>query len=70
MKEVVLVFLWAVSLMTVWTFCGKWVSAPNTFLNLLGGALGVAFIVISVKTVCFTKKWKKQSIKKQKTEKQ
>lgn len=70
MKEVVLVFLWAVSLMTVWTYCGEWISAPNTFLNLLGGALGVAFIVISVKTVCFTKKWKKQSIKKQKTEKQ
>ena len=56
MKEVVLVFLWTVSLMTVWTFCGEWISAPNTFLNLLGGALGVAFIVISVKTVCFTKK--------------
>lgn len=70
MKEVVLVFLWAVSLMTVWTFCGEWISAPNTFFNLLGGALGVAFIVISVKTVCFTKKWEKQSIKKQKTEKQ
>lgn len=59
MKKVVLVFLWFISLMTVWTFCGELISAPNTFLNLLGGVIGVAFIVASVETVCFTGKWKK-----------
>jgi len=45
--------------MVVWTLCGNLVTAPNTFLVGLGLVIGVAFLVVSVKTKCFTHKWGK-----------
>lgn len=48
MKKFILLFLWFIILMGVWTFCGKMISAPNTFLVLLGLFIGVLFIVLTV----------------------
>lgn len=57
--KAVLIFLWFACLMAVWTLCGEWISAPNTFLNVLGGVVGLGFIVATIKTRCFTQKWSK-----------
>lgn len=57
MKKVVSFFLWFTCLMAVWTCCGEMISAPNTFVNLLGGGFGLAFLLVSAKTRCFTKSW-------------
>lgn len=59
MKKTLLFILWFLCLMVVWNFCSGWVSAPNTFLLALGWVVAVAFMVISVKTKCFTHKWGK-----------
>jgi len=57
MKKVVSFFLWFYCLMAVLTCCGEMISASNTFTNLLGGGLGLIFLLVSVKTRCFTKSW-------------
>ena len=57
--KVVLIFLWFACLMAVWTVGGEWISAPNTFLNVIGGEVGLGFIIASIKTRCFTQKWSK-----------
>jgi uncharacterized membrane protein YbhN (UPF0104 family) len=67
MKKTVLAIVWFICLMAIWTFCGNMITAPNTFLVLLGIAVGIIFLVISVKTKCFTSKW---TFRTQKTEQQ
>lgn len=59
MKKAILVFLWFICLMVVWTLVGSFLSAPNTFLVFLGIVIAVLYIVVSVKTKCFTHKWGK-----------
>lgn len=59
MKKAVLIFIWFVLAMIIWTNCCKLVTAPDTFLVILGLALGALAFVLSVKTKCFTKKWGK-----------
>lgn len=59
MKKVVLIFIWFILAMTVWTTCCNFVTAPNTFLVVLGLALAAVTFVVSVKTKCFTTKWGK-----------
>lgn len=54
MKKAVVLIIWIVCCMAIWTLAATLVSTPNTFLALTGIAIMLAFFVISVKTKCFT----------------
>lgn len=56
-KTVILIFIWFICLMIVWTICAMFITAPDTILNLIGGIIGLMFIITTVKTKCFTHKW-------------
>ena len=56
-KTAVLIFIWFTCLMIVWTICGMFITAPDTILNLIGGIIGLAFIITTIKTRCFTRDW-------------
>lgn len=64
--KAVFIFIWFACLMAVWNLCGSWISAPNTFLNILGSIVCLIFIIASVKTRCFTRKWKRELTKEKK----
>ena len=57
LKKAVLIAIWLILWMVVWNMCGKLVSAPDSLLNLIGASLAIIYVVVSVKTRCFTRKW-------------
>lgn len=59
LKEPLLLFLWFVVLMMVWSFVGTLVSAKSTISVLVGLLLMVGFIVLTYYSKFFTKFFKK-----------
>lgn len=57
-KKIILVAIWFLCWMGLWNLAGKLTSAQDTFLVVLGVFVALIFVIVSVKTVCFTKKWK------------
>ena len=57
LKKIVLIAIWFILWMVVWTMFGKLVSAPDSLLNLIGVSLAIIYVSVSVKTRCFTRKW-------------
>ena len=57
LKKAVLITIWFILWMVVWAMFGKLVSAPDSLLNLIGASLAIIYVIISVKTRCFTRKW-------------
>lgn len=56
LKKAVLIAIWFILWMVVWAIFGKLVSAPDSLLNLIGVSLAIIYVIISVKTRCFTRK--------------
>ena len=67
-KKIILVAIWFLCWMGLWNLVGKLISAQDTFLVVLGVFVTLIFVIVSIKTVCFTKKWKLNN--KNKEEKQ
>ena len=57
LKKAVLIAIWFILLMIVWTIFGKLVSAPDSLLNLIGATIVIIYGIVSVETRCFTRKW-------------
>ena len=57
LKKAVLIAIWFILWMVVWIIFGKLVSAPDSLLNLIGTNLAIIYVIVSVKTRCFTRKW-------------
>lgn len=57
LKKVVLITIWFILWMIVWIIFGKLVSAPDSLLNLIGASLTIIYVIVSVETRCFTRKW-------------
>ena len=57
LKKAVLIAIWFILWMVVWIIFGKLVSAPDSLLNLIGANLAIIYVIVSVKTRCFTRKW-------------
>ena len=54
MGKPILIIIWLICFMALWTMSAMLISAPNTFLVLVGVAMLIAFFWISAKTKCFT----------------
>lgn len=57
LKKVVLITIWFILWMIVWIIFGKLVSASDSLLNLIGASLAIIYVIVSVETRCFTRKW-------------
>ena len=57
LKKAALITIWFILWMVVWAIFGKLISAPDSLLNLIGASLAIIYVIISVKTRCFTRKW-------------
>ena len=54
-KNILFFTLWFVCAMLTWNISTTLITAANTFLNLIGMFASIAFVLISIKTSCFTK---------------
>lgn len=59
MKKLILIFIWFILLMVVWTTVGYCVSAPSDIALSVGLILSAVFTIVTVKTRFFTTKWGK-----------
>ena len=57
LKKVVLITIWFILWMIVWIIFGKLVSAPEGLLNLIGTIIVIIYVIVSIETRCFTRKW-------------
>lgn len=57
LKKAVLIAIWFILWMVVWTVFGKLVSAPDSLLNLIGAIVAIIYVIVSIETRCFTRKW-------------
>ena len=57
LKKVVLITIWFILWMIVWIIFGKLVSAPDGLLNLIGTIIVIIYVIVSIETRCFTRKW-------------
>ena len=57
LKRVVLITIWFILWMIVWIIFGKLVSAPDGLLNLIGTIIVIIYVIVSIETRCFTRKW-------------
>ena len=57
-KKIILVAIWSLCWVGLWNLVGKLISAQDTFLVVLGVFVSLMFVIVSIETVCFTKKWK------------
>ena len=57
LKKAVLIAIWFILWMVVWIIFGKLVSAPDGLLNPIGTIIVIIYVIVSIETRCFTRKW-------------
>lgn len=54
-RNIILITIWFMAFMTAVTYAADMISAANTIENLVGVAILVSAIILTIKTKCFTK---------------
>lgn len=55
MLKVIRIVIWVFLTLIAWIWVGSLISSPNTVAVIVGIIMGLGWIVLAIKTKCFTK---------------
>lgn len=57
LKKAVLITIWFILWLVVWIIFGKLIFSPDSLLNFIGTIIVIIYVIVSIETRCFTRKW-------------